>query len=108
MTVTGSAGRTTERGRLAVWAVGLAVVAAVMFAIGLTVLGIVGFDANDEDFGNGQAVVVSAGLFGGMVVSVAAFVTAVVAKVRHERWALLWLPLLLDPALIVSFPFWFE
>jgi hypothetical protein len=42
----------------------------------------------------------------GAVLSLAAFVTAVVAKARHERWALLWLPLLLLPALLVASPFW--
>jgi hypothetical protein len=66
-------------------AVGLASASAV-----LVLLGIVGL-------GGGGA---------GAVLSLAAFVTAVVAKARHERWALLWLPLLLLPALLVASPFW--
>ena len=41
-----------------------------------------------------------------MIGSLAAFVLAIVARVRHERWALLWLPLLLFPVLAVTAPFW--
>lgn len=94
--------------RLAWWAVGTAAAAAVMYAVGLSVLGIVGFDANDSDLDGWKGIVVTIGLFGGMVTSLGAFVLAVVEKVRHDRWALLWLPLLFGPAIIVSFPFWFE
>lgn len=108
MTITRDSGRTTEPRRLAGWAVNTAVVAAVMFAVGLTVLAIVGFEADDEAFAHGKAAVVSIGLFGGVLISVVAFVLAVVAKVRHERRALLWFPLLLGPVLIFSFPFWFD
>jgi hypothetical protein len=79
-----------------------------MYAIGLTVLGIVGFSANDEEFDNWKGVVVTIGLFGGMLTSVGAFVLAVVEKLRHDRWPLLWLPLLFGPVIIISFPFWFE
>jgi hypothetical protein len=42
----------------------------------------------------------------GALLSAAAFVLAVVARAKKERWALLWLPLLLFPALLVSAPFW--
>lgn len=90
------------------WAVGTAVATAVLFAVGVTVLGIVGFDADDEAFTTGTTAVVSVGLFGGMLASVAAFVTAVVARMRHEHSAWLWLPLLLAPVLLISFPLWFE
>jgi hypothetical protein len=65
--------------------VGLASCAAVLVALGIGGLG-----------GGGA----------GAVLSLAAFVTAVVAKVKHERWALLWLPLLLLPVLLASAPFW--
>ena len=92
---------------LAGHAIRLTVVAAVMYAVGLRVLGLVGFDAGDEDFEVWQLVVMTIGLFGGVLVSMAAFVTAVVAKVRHERRASLWLPLLFGPALIVSTMMWF-
>lgn len=80
MTVSPASGRAPAHTRLAQWAVGLAFAAGVMIAFG---------------FGGG-----------GMLVSVAAFAVAVVAKVRKERWALLWLPLLLFPALIASSPLW--
>lgn len=70
---------------LAWGAVGLASAAVVLVALGIGGLG-----------GGGA----------GAVLSLAAFFTAVVAKVKHERWALLWLPLLLFPALLVSSPFW--
>ena len=79
-----------------------------MHAVGLTVLGLVGFDAGEEDPEASQLVVIMIGLFCGVLVSMVAFVTAVVAKMRHERWASLWLPLLLGPALIVSTMMWFE
>jgi hypothetical protein len=93
---------------LAWWAVGTAITAVVMIALGLTVLGRVGFNANDEDFDNWKGAVVTIGLFGGVGVSVVAFALAVVEKVRHDRWALLWLPLLFGPLFIITMPLWFE
>ncbi len=75
----------TAHTRLAQLAVGLAVAAIVLVALALAGLG-----------GGGA----------GGLLSLAAFASAVVAKVKHERWALLWLPLLLFPALILSAPFW--
>ncbi len=68
---------------LAWGAVGLASAALVFVALGIGGLG-----------GGGA----------GAVLSLAAFVTAVVAWFKHERWALLWLPLLLLPVLLVSSP----
>jgi len=51
-------------------------------------------------------------LLGGLPASLAAFVLAVVAKVKHERWALLWLPLSVFPALlaflVLGEAFWWE
>ena len=85
MTVAPVSGQTPTHTSLAWWSVGLAAAATVMVVLALAGLG-----------GGG----------GGMVVSFAAFAVAVVAKVKHERWALLWLPLLLFPTLIVSAPFW--
>lgn len=70
---------------LAWGAVGLASAAAVLVALGIGGLG-----------GGGA----------GAVLSLAAYVTAVVAKVKHERWALLWLPMLLFPVLLASAAFW--
>jgi hypothetical protein len=39
-------------------------------------------------------------LLGGLVASLAAFALALAAKIKHEKWALLWLPFLLFPALL--------
>lgn len=100
-------------GRLARWAVGLAMAAtaavaaapasyAVAFATG-------GTDAVED---NWAAYLVGALLLGGLLVSLVAFALAVVAKVEHERWALLWLPLSVLPALVAFLvlgeAFWWE
>jgi hypothetical protein len=51
-------------------------------------------------------------LLGGLLASLAAFALAVVAKVKHERWSLLWLPLSVFPALfaflVLGEAFWWE
>ncbi len=50
-----------------------------------------------------------AGLGGGgvgMVISLIAFTLALVARVRHVRWAPLWLPLLVFPVLALTSPLW--
>lgn len=51
-------------------------------------------------------------LFGGILASLAAFVFALVAKLKHEGWALLWLPLSVFPALLIFLllgeAFWWE
>ena len=41
-----------------------------------------------------------------LVVALVAFALALVAKVKHVRWAPLWLPLLLFPVLAVTAPLW--
>lgn len=40
------------------------------------------------------------------LLSATAMVLAVVARARHDRWILLWPPLLLFPVLLVTAPFW--
>jgi hypothetical protein len=56
--------------------------------------------------------VVVIALLGGLFVSFVVFVIALAVVIRHERWAPLWLPLLLFPAvlsfLIVGELFWWE
>ncbi|MGH3331009.1 MAG: hypothetical protein ACRDPJ_06825 [Nocardioidaceae bacterium] len=71
--------------RLAQWAVALAAASVIMLALAFSGLG----------FGGA-----------GALTSFVAFALAVVARLRHERWAPLWLPLLLFPALVVSSPLW--
>lgn len=66
-------------------AVALAGVALVLWALALAGLG-----------GAGAA----------MVISLVAFALALVAKIKRVRWAPLWLPLLLFPALAVTSPLW--
>ena len=89
-------------------AVGTAAVAMVMIGVGMTTLALVGFDANDEAFDNWKGVVVLVGMFGGVLVSLAASGLAVVAKLMGERWAWLWFPLLAGPAFVLAMPLWFE
>ena len=40
-------------------------------------------------------------LLGGLLASLVAFAMAAVARVKHEHWALLWLPLSLFPGLLI-------
>jgi len=109
MTVAPLAGSTLlHHPRLDRAAVGMAAAAVVMIGVGMTALGIVGFNADDEAFDNWKGVVVMVGLFGGVIVSIGAFVLSVAAKLLHERWVWLWFPLLFAPAFILSMPLWFE
>jgi hypothetical protein len=100
-------------GRLVQSAVGLsavfvvAVVAAIMtFAIGYAA----GGQSAIED--NWVAVLGVTLSCVGLLASLAAFVLAVVAKIRGERWTLLWAPLWAFPAfvafLVLGEAFWWE
>lgn len=81
------------------WAVGLAAAVAigvvVSYAIFFAVLAM-GGTVGDNWVGYLGGV----SLVGGLVVSIVAFALAIVAKVKHERWRLLWLPLSVFPALL--------
>lgn len=46
------------------------------------------------------------GAGGGMVLALVAFVLAVAARARGERWWALWLPLLTLPVLVLTAPLW--
>ena len=84
------------------WAVGLAAAVAAVIAVSYTIFAValaVGGVGATEDTWVGLLGAVA--LLGGLVASLAAFALAVVAKVRHEQWGLLWLPLSLFPALLV-------
>lgn len=95
------------------WAVGLGTAAAAAIATSLVTFGVayaVGGAGATED--NWVGFLVADLLLGGLVASFAAFALAVVAKVKHERWALLWLPLSVFPALlaflVLGEAFWWE
>jgi TRAP-type C4-dicarboxylate transport system permease small subunit len=82
------------------------VVAAAVFSIALAVGG------EDATSDNWVGALAATGLIGGVLVSLGAFVVAAVAWVSHERTRLLWLPLLLFPALlalvVLGEAFWWE
>lgn len=95
------------------WAVGLASTVAVlavllgcMFAIIYANKGTAGFSDNWAGF---LGVVV---LFVGIFVSLVAFLLAITARIKHEKWAWLWLPLIVFPALlafiVIGDLFWWQ
>ncbi len=108
-----SAGPGRERSPLARWAVGLAAAGAVAIATSCTTFGVAyaigGSGATADDW---VGILVVQLLFVGLLTSLAAFALAIAAKVEHERWALLWLPLSVLPALLVFLvlgeAFWWE
>jgi hypothetical protein len=99
--------------RLARWAVRIAAVVAVAlvvsFAIFAVAYGVGGWGAIDDMW---VGFVVAVSLLGGLLASLVAFALAVTAKVKHERWAMLWLPLSLFPAILAFLMlgelFWWE
>ena len=103
----------SSRARYVRWAVTIAGAVAVAIVVSFAIFGVAfavgGWDAIDDTW-VGFIVVVS--LLGGLAASLVAFVLAVVAKVKHERWRLVWLPLLLFPAillfLVLGELFWWE
>lgn len=86
--------------RPARWAVTIAggVAAAIVMSFATFAVGyaVGGWGAIDDTWYG--LIVVS--LLGELAASLVAFVLAVVAKVKHERWRLLWLPLTLFPAIL--------
>src|SRR3990172_8421536 len=87
--------------RLALWAVGLAAAVAIAIATSFAIFAVAyasGGSGAIEDNWVGLLVMVS--LLGGLLTSLAAFALAVAAKVKHERLALLWLPISVFPALL--------
>jgi len=108
-----SVGPAHAHSRLARWAVGLAgavvVAIAASFAIFAVAYAIGGSGATEDNWVGFLGMV---SLLGGLLASLAAFALAVVAKVKHERWALLWLPLSVFPALLAFLllgeAFWWE
>ena len=99
--------------RLAHWAVAIAAVVAVALVVSFAAFAAayaVGGWAAIDDTWVGFLVVVS--LLGGLLASLVAFALAVIARMKHERWGLLWLPQSLFPAiavfLVLGELFWWE
>jgi hypothetical protein len=90
-----------SQSRLGRWAVWLAAAAVGAVAASLATLGVayaIGGSSAIED--NWVGLLAMVGLLGGLLASLAAFALAVLARVRHERWALLRLPLCAFPVLL--------
>ena len=100
-------------GRIARWAVRLAAAATVAIVTSLAIFAVAyvigGSDATEDNWVGFLSMVL---LIGGLPTSLAAFGLGVVAKVRHERWTLLWLPLAVFPTLlaflVLGEAFWWE
>jgi hypothetical protein len=95
------AGRDRAHSSLARWAVGITAAVAVVILVSAAIFAVayaVGGPGATEDNWVGLLSVVS--LLGGLVASLVAFALALTAKIKQEQWALLWLPLLLLPALL--------
>ena len=108
-----SVGPAHANSRLALWAVGLAAAVAVVIAMSSAVFAVAyatGGSGVTEDNWVGFLGAVS--LLGGLLASLAAFALAVVARVKHERWTLLWFPLSVFPAMfafvVLGEVFWLE
>jgi hypothetical protein len=100
-------------GRLARWAVRLSAVFGAASAASIAAVVIacaVGIESTVEDTGLGEFLGLTA--VTGFLGSLAAFLAAIVAKVRHEQWTLLWLPLCVFPTLlaflVLGEAFWWE
>lgn len=95
------AGAAHASSRLARLAVGLAAAVAVLIVFSSAILTVAyasgGSDAISD---NWVGFLGAVALLGGLFASFVAFVLAIAARVKHEQWRWLWLPLLVFPALL--------
>ena len=108
-----STGPAHPRTRLTRWAVGLAAAAAAAVVAALALFGVaVAIGGSEATEDNWVGFLDATLLYGGLLASLTAFALAVAAKVKHEPWALPWLPLSVFPALIAFLvlgeAFWWE
>lgn len=86
---------------LARWAVVLAAAVVVVLVVAYAIFGLAwaigGEDAVSDTF---VGYLAGFALLGGLLASLIAFVLAIVARIKHERRSLLWLPLTVFPALL--------
>ncbi|HEU0247184.1 MAG TPA: hypothetical protein VFR38_08875 [Gaiellaceae bacterium] len=108
-----STGSADTHSRLARWAVVLSAVFVVAVVATIMTFGIgyaVGGQSAIED--NWVAVLALTMAVVGLLASLAAFVLAMVAMIRRERWTLLWAPLCAFPAsvafVVVGEAYWWE
>jgi hypothetical protein len=114
--VAGAGGSVQGHGRpsfLAWWAVVVAATAAVLVVIGVVVFGVAYAIGGEEATADNWVGLVSVfAILLGLPMSLLAFAMAVVAKVRHEPWRTLWLPLAVFPAvaafLVLGELLWWE
>lgn len=102
-----------EHDGIARWAIWVAAVVVVVVAVSYLIFGVtfaIGGDSAVSDTVVGY--LAGGALLGGLVASLAAFVMAVVAAIRHQMRPLLWLPLALFPTFVVVVglveAFWME
>ncbi len=95
------------------WSAGLGAAAAAAVVAGVVLFGIayaVGGTEATED--NWVGLLSATGVLGGLLLAFVAFVLALSARIRHEPWRPLWLPLAVFPGvtlfLAVSEIFWWE
>ena len=93
---------TSETSGAARVAVALAALVVVVVGISYTILFVALATGGDEAISDNR-VGAQAGvsLLAGLAVSLVAMVLAIIARVRHDRWRLLWLPLSVFPTLLV-------
>lgn len=99
--VPASRGSRNAHSRLARWGVVLAACVVVAIATSFAILAVayaIGGSGATED--NWVGYLAGLSLLSGLPTSFAALTLALVAKVKHERWPLLWFPLSLFPALV--------
>ncbi|MEX2100526.1 MAG: hypothetical protein WEB19_03845 [Acidimicrobiia bacterium] len=87
---------------MAGWAIGTAGAVVAVLAVSYSIFGLTwafgGEDAVSDTF---VGYLAGFALLGGILASLVAFVMAVVARVKHQRLTLLWLPMVLFPALVI-------
>ena len=96
-----TAGGPGEGGVLACWAVRLGAAVVAVLGVSYAIFGVAwAFGGEDAVSDNFVGALAGFALVAGLLASLTAFAMAVVAGVKGHRWAQLWLPLGLFPALL--------